>query len=103
VIIPFGNGAERVLQDSDVQAHIHNISFTTHSQAHIIRAAQEGIAFSFQYGMEIMKEIGMYPKTIKAGLANMFLSPIFRETIAGISDATIELYNTDGSIGAARG
>jgi xylulokinase len=102
-IIPFGNGAERVLQDTNVQAHIHNISFTTHSQAHIIRAAQEGIAFSFQYGMEIMKQIGIHPTTIKAGKANMFLSPIFRETIAGISGATIELYNTDGSIGAARG
>ncbi len=102
-IIPFGNGAERVLQDTNVQAHIHNISFTTHSQAHIIRAAQEGIAFSFQYGMEIMKQIGIHPTTIKAGKANMFLSPIFRDTIAGISGATIELYNTDGSIGAARG
>lgn len=102
-IIPFGNGAERVLQDANVMAHIHNLSFTTHTQAHIIRAAQEGIAFSFQYGMEIMKQIGINPTTIKAGKANMFLSPIFRQTIAGISGATIELYNTDGSVGAARG
>lgn len=102
-IIPFGNGAERVLQNADVQAHIHNLSFNTHNQAHIIRAAQEGIAFSFQYGIEIMNEIGIYPTKIKAGHANMFLSPVFCETIASVSAATIELYNTDGSVGAARG
>ena len=102
-ILPFGNGAERVLQDKNVGAHIYNLSLTTHNSGHIIRAAQEGIAFSFQYGMEIMKTIGINPTTIKAGKANMFLSPVFRETIAGISGATIELYNTDGSVGAARG
>ncbi|OQA96291.1 MAG: Xylulose kinase [Bacteroidetes bacterium ADurb.Bin217] len=102
-ILPFGNGTERVLQDKNIQAHIHNLSFTTHTQAHIIRAAQEGIAFSFQYGMEIMKHIGINPTTIKAGHANMFLSPVFRDTIAGVSGAIIELYNTDGAAGAARG
>jgi xylulokinase len=102
-ILPFGNGAERVLRNKNIGAQISGVSFNTHSQAHLFRAAQEGIVFSFNYGMEIMKQIGIDPKVIRAGKANMFLSPIFRETLAGISGATIELYNTDGSIGAARG
>jgi xylulokinase len=79
------------------------LGFNTHSDAHVFRAAQEGIVFSFKYGMEIMEEIGIKAQVIRAGKANMFLSPVFRETLAGISGATIELYNTDGSIGAARG
>ena len=37
------------------------------------------------------------------GKANMFLSPLFRDTLAGVSGATIELYDTDGSVGAAKG
>jgi xylulokinase len=102
-ILPFGNGAERVLRNQNIGSQISGVSFNTHSQAHLFRAAQEGIVFSFNYGMEIMKQIGINPSVIRAGKANMFLSPIFRETLAGISGATIELYNTDGSIGAARG
>lgn len=102
-ILPFGNGAERVLRNKNIGSQISGISFNTHSQAHMFRAAQEGIVFSFNYGMEIMKQIGIDAKVIRAGKANMFLSPIFRETLAGISGATIELYNTDGSVGAARG
>jgi xylulokinase len=102
-ILPFGNGAERVLRNKNIGSQISGVSFNTHSQAHLFRAAQEGIVFSFNYGMEIMKQIGIDAKVIRAGKANMFLSPIFRETLAGISGATIELYNTDGSIGAARG
>lgn len=102
-ILPFGNGSERVLRNRNIGSQISGISFNTHSQAHLFRAAQEGIVFSFNYGMEIMKQIGIDAKVIRAGKANMFLSPIFRETLAGISGATIELYNTDGSIGAARG
>lgn len=102
-IIPFGNGAERVLGNKLTGASIANIDFNRHSSQHILRAAQEGIVFSFQYGIEIMKGIGINPTVIRAGNANMFLSPIFRETLAGISGATIELYNTDGSQGAARG
>jgi xylulokinase len=102
-VLPFGNGAERVLKNQNPGAQISGVSFNTHSQAHLFRAAQEGIVFSFNYGMEIMKEIGIHANVIRAGKANMFLSPIFRETLAGISGATIELYNTDGSIGAARG
>lgn len=102
-ILPFGNGAERVLRNKNVGAQINGLSFTTHTQAHLFRAAQEGIVFSFNYGMEVMKQIGIEAKVIRAGKANMFLSTIFRETLAGVSGATIELYNTDGSIGSARG
>ena len=102
-ILPFGNGAERVLCNKEVGASIHGINFNTHSQAHLLRAAQEGIVFSFAYGMEVMQQMGMNLKTIRAGKANMFLSPIFRDTLAGVSGATIELCDTDGSVGAARG
>ena len=102
-ILPFGNGAERVLCDREVGASIHGISFNRHSQAHLLRAAQEGIVFSFAYGMEVMKQMGMNLQTIRAGKANMFLSPIFRDTLAGVTGATIELCDTDGSVGAARG
>jgi xylulokinase len=102
-ILPFGNGAERVLRNKNIGAQISGLGFNTHSDAHLFRAAQEGIVFSFKYGMEIMEEIGIKAQVIRAGKANMFLSPIFRETLAGISGATIELYNTDGSVGAARG
>lgn len=102
-ILPFGNGAERMLQNKNIGSLISNISFNTHSNKHMLRASQEGIVFAFHYGMEIMKGIGINPSVIRAGNANMFLSPIFRDTLAGISGATIELYNTDGAQGAARG
>ena len=102
-IIPFGNGAERVLENKDTGASIHGINFNIHTKAHIIRAAQEGIAFSFAYGMEIMREMGMTITTIKAGHANLFLSPLFRMTLSAITDAEIELYETDGAVGAAKG
>jgi len=102
-IIPFGNGAERVLSNKEPGCSVHGISFPRHGKAHLIRAAHEGIAFSFKYGMDIMNDMGIETKTIRAGYANMFLSPIFRQTLANITGATIELYNTDGSIGAARG
>jgi xylulokinase len=102
-IIPFGNGAERVLSNEEPGCSIHGISFPLHGKAHLIRAAHEGIAFSFKYGMDIMNGMGIETKTIRAGYANLFLSPIFRQTLSNITGATIELYNTDGSIGAARG
>jgi xylulokinase len=103
LILPFGNGAERMLQNKNMGSQILGLDFNRHSKGHIIRAAHEGIAFSFKYGMEIMEETGIAVKVIRAGNANMFLSPIFRETLANITGASIELYNTDGSIGAARG
>ena len=102
-VIPFGNGAERVLQNKEIGCSINGLSFNKHNKAHLVRAAQEGIVFSFCYGMEIMQQMGMDIKKIHAGKANMFLSPLFRNTLAGVSGATIELYDTDGSVGAAKG
>ncbi|MCR5678746.1 MAG: carbohydrate kinase [Prevotella sp.] len=102
-IMPFGNGAERVLQNKELGCSIHGLNFNKHSRANLVRAAQEGIVFSFCYGMEIMGQMGMDIRKIHAGKANMFLSPLFRDTLAGVSGATIELYETDGSVGAAKG
>lgn len=102
-ILPFGNGAERMLCNEERGCSIHGLSFTQHSRAHLLRAAQEGIVFSFMYGIEIMQRMGLHISTIHAGNANMFLSPIFRETLAGVSGATILLHDTDGAAGAAKG
>ncbi len=102
-VIPFGNGAERVLENREIGCSINGLNFNKHSKAHLVRAAQEGIVFSFCYGMEIMQQMGMNIEKIHAGKANMFLSPLFRDTLAGVSGATIELYDTDGSVGAAKG
>ena len=102
-IMPFGNGAERMLQNQEVGCSIHGVNFNTHGKHHLLRAAQEGIVFSFKYGIEIMQGMGMEMNKIHAGHANMFLSPIFRNTLAGVTGATIELYDTDGSVGAAKG
>ena len=88
---------------NDMAAGVHGLNFNNHNQAHLVRAAQEGIVFSFCYGMEIMQNMGMELNKIHAGRANMFLSPLFRDTLAGVSGATIELYETDGSVGAAKG
>ena len=101
-VIPFGNGAERVLENKEVNCSVHGLNFNKHNRAHIIRAAQEGIVFSFCYGMEVMQQMGMEIKKIHAGSANMFLSRIFRDTLANVSGATIELYATDGAAGAAK-
>jgi xylulokinase len=102
-VIPFGNGAERVMENREMGCSIHGIDFNRHNRAHVMRAAQEGIVFSFCYGMEIMQQMGMNIKKIHAGRANMFLSKIFRDTLSATSGATIELYETDGSVGAAKG
>ncbi|MCS3869590.1 xylulokinase [Chryseobacterium ginsenosidimutans] len=101
-IIPFGNGAERVLENKETNCSIHGINFNIHSKGDILRAAQEGIVFSYEYGMNIMRNIGMDIQVIRAGNANMFLSSIFRKSLAGVSNAVIELYDTDGAVGAAR-
>ena len=102
-ILPFGNGAERVLNNRNIGSVMDGINFNIHQKEHLFRAAQEGIVFSFKYGLEIMEETGINVSVIRAGKSNMFLSPLFRETLAGISGASLELYNTDGSVGAARG
>ena len=101
-IVPFGNGAERVFENREVDCSIHGINFNIHDKSDILRAAQEGIVFSYEYGMEIMKEMGMDIHLIRAGYANMFLSPLFAQTLASVSGATIELFNTDGAAGAAK-
>ena len=102
-ILPFGNGAERMLNNKKTGCSIHGVDFNTHGKHHIIRAAQEGIVFSFKYGIDIMEQMGVPVKKIHAGHANMFLSPVFRDTLAGVTGAVIELYDTDGSVGAAKG
>ncbi|MFA7370116.1 MAG: FGGY family carbohydrate kinase [Kiritimatiellales bacterium] len=102
-ILPFGNGAERVLGNRNIGAQIGGLDFNRHSRAHLCRAVQEGVVFSFMYGMEVMKATGIEIKTIRAGYANMFMSDVFCRTLAGVSGATIELYDTDGALGAARG
>ena len=102
-ILPFGNGAERMLENKETGSSIHGVNFNVHSKAHLLRAAQEGIVFSFKYGIEIMEQMGMNVSKIHAGHANMFLSPIFRNTLAGVTGAVIDLYDTDGSVGAAKG
>jgi xylulokinase len=102
-ILPFGNGAERMLNNLNPGCHFDNLNFNIHSYGHLYRAAQEGIVFAFHYGMEIMKTTGIKPSVIRAGNANMFLSPVFRDTLAGLTGAVIELYDTDGSQGAAKG
>ena len=103
VVLPFGNGSERMLENRNPGCSIHGLNFNHHTQTHILRAEQEGIAFAFAYGMEIMAEMGMEIKTIRAGQANLFLSPLFRQAIADTTGASIELCNTDGAAGAARG
>ena len=102
-LLPFGNGAERMLGNRNVGAQLAGLDFNRHDRAHICRAVQEGTVFSFMYGMEVMKETGIEIKTIRAGYSNMFMSDVFCETLAGVSGAAIELYETDGSLGAARG
>ncbi|MDR2475526.1 MAG: carbohydrate kinase [Bacteroidales bacterium] len=101
-IIPFGNGAERALENRNVNCSIHGVNFNVHDKKDLLRAAQEGIVFSYEYGMEIMKGMGMNIRLIRAGYANMFLSPVFVQTLANVSGATIELFDTDGAAGAAK-
>jgi xylulokinase len=102
-ILPFGNGAERVLENKETGCSIHGLNFNKHTAAHLVRAAQEGIVFSFCYGMEIMRKMGMDIQMIHAGRANMFKSALFRDTLSTISNAVIEVYKTDGAAGAAKG
>jgi xylulokinase len=102
-VLPFGNGAERVLENKTVSSTLHGINFNIHTNAHIIRAAQEGIAFSLKYGMDIMAENGTSPSVIRAGKANMFLSDIFSQTLVNVTGVSVELYDTDGAKGAALG
>jgi xylulokinase len=103
VILPYGNGAERTLENRNIGASVHGWNFNVHKRAHFLRAAQEGIVFALNYGLGIMRDMGIRLTTVRAGNANMFLSPLFAEAFATVTQATVELYNTDGSQGAARG
>jgi xylulokinase len=102
VVLPFGNGAERVLENKMLNASFHGINFNKHSRSHLLRAAQEGIVFSLKYGLDQMQELGVKPEKVRAGKANMFLSPLFAQSFANTTGAVVELYNTDGAAGAAR-
>ncbi|MDQ6813417.1 MAG: FGGY family carbohydrate kinase [Bacteroidota bacterium] len=102
-ILPFGNGAERMLNNKIVGCHFHGIDLNIHTRPHIFRAAQEGIAFAFRYGLDIMRENGMHPTIIRAGKANMFLSTLFTEEFVNATGVPVELYESDGSVGAAIG
>ncbi|MGE5845628.1 MAG: xylulokinase [Ignavibacteria bacterium] len=100
---PFGNGAERVFNNREIQAHFSGINFNRHTKNDFLRAAQEGIVFSFKYGLEIMKNMGMKFDVIRAGHSNLFQSPVFREAFVNTCNVKLEIYNTHGSQGAARG
>jgi xylulokinase len=101
-ILPFGNGAERVLENRNIGAVISGLNFNRHHQGHLFRAAQEGIVFALHYGLEIMGMMDVPLKIVRAGLANMFLSDVFREAFVNTTGTILELYNTDGAQGAAR-
>lgn len=101
--LPFGNGAERVLENRSINATLFGLDFNHHSQAHVYRAAQEGIVFALMYGFDVLQAMGLNTSVIRAGNANMFLSPVFREAFVNTIGAPLELYNTDGATGAAIG
>jgi len=103
LIFPYGNGAERTLDNLDVGAMIHGLNFNRHNQSHLLRAGQEGIVFALNFGLEIMRDMGIKIETVRAGDANMFLSPLFGQVFADTTGAVVELFNTDGAQGAARG
>lgn len=102
-VLPFGNGVERMLENRDSSCVVSGLNFNIHTKAHLVRAAQEGIVFAFKYGMDIMNDMGINIDVIRAGNANLFLSPVFRNTLAGVTGAVIELYDTNGAVGAAKG
>ena len=103
VLLPFGNGAERMLENKTVDAHMNHINLNKHTPAHLYRAAQEGIAFAFRYGLDILRENGITPTIIRAGKANLFLSDVFAQAFVNATNTPVELINSDGSVGAAIG
>lgn len=103
IALPFGNGAERMLNNLIVGAHIHHLDLNTHTTGHLVRAVQEGIACSFRYGLDIMRENGMDPAIVRAGKANLFLSNVFTQTFANVNNVAVEFYEGDGSYGSAIG
>jgi xylulokinase len=103
VVLPYGNGAERTLGNRNPGASIRGLDLNRHTQAHLLRAAQEGIVFALKYGLQIMEGMDLRADLVRAGAANMFLSPLFAEAFATVCGAVVQLYDTDGSQGAARG
>ncbi len=103
IMLPFGNGAERILENRNIGAQLHGLQFNVHDKGHVFRAIQEGIACSLKFGTDIMQKIGVGASVIRAGKANLFLSDLFQNAVANLTQATIELYDTDGAQGAARG
>jgi xylulokinase len=103
LVLPYGNGAERTLENRNIGASIHGLDLNVHTRDHVLRASQEGIVFALNYGMDIMREMGIGIEVVRAGLANMFLSPLFREAFTATTRAVLELFDTDGAAGAARG
>ncbi len=101
--LPFGNGAERVLGNVQVGAHLQNIDLNVHTTGHLLRAGPDGVAFAFRYGHALIRANGLHPTVVKAGAANMFLSDVFGQAFANATGLTVELYHTDGSMGAALG
>ena len=101
--LPFGNGAERMLNNQQAGAHFKNLDFNIHTDAHLVRAAQEAVAFAFRYGLDIMRENGLHPSIIRAGRANLFLSDVFTTSFVNATQTAIEFYDGDGSYGAALG
>ncbi|MBF0432571.1 MAG: carbohydrate kinase, partial [Fibrobacteria bacterium] len=103
LVFPFGNGAERLLNNNNPGASIRNWDFNRHGREYILRAAQEGIVYAMYYGLEVMRAMGLSVHKLRAGHANMFLSPVFAEVFASVTGASLELFETDGAQGAARG
>jgi xylulokinase len=103
MILPYGNGAERTLENKDLGASIHGLQLNIHTRSHLARATQEGIVFAMNYGVEVMREMGLAVDTVRAGYANLFISPVFAEIFSAVTGARVELLQTDGSHGAARG
>mgnify|MGYP003862709147 CR=1 FL=1 len=103
MVFPFGNGAERTLENRNPGASLHGLDFNLHRRPHLLRAAQEGVVFALNRGLEIMRGMGAEAERVRAGKANMFLSPLFREIFAAVTGAVLEIYDTDGAQGAARG
>ncbi|GAA3955887.1 FGGY-family carbohydrate kinase [Pedobacter ginsengiterrae] len=102
-VLPFGNGAERMLNNKYTGAQLLGVDLNLHNQSDIFRSVQEGIAFSFRYGLDILRENGMQPKVIRAGMANLFLSDLFAQAFVDVTGVPVELYENDGSVGAALG
>jgi xylulokinase len=103
MVYPFGNGVERIHQNRPFGGQIINLDLNRHERSHLVRAAQEGIVYALNYGFEAMKEMGVRTETVRAGYANLFLSRVFRQIFSDVTGTTIELFDTDGATGAARG